>query len=95
MRISLLTRSNIYGQPASYGKRGGLRRPANVTLHADLLAEAKQLGLNISQACEAGLHERVAAVRRQRWLEENRDAIDNYNARIERDGLTLARYRQF
>jgi antitoxin CcdA len=77
------------------GKRGGLRRPANVTLHADLLAEAKQLGLNISQACEAGLHERVAAVRRQRWLEENRDAIDNYNARIERDGLTLARYRQF
>jgi antitoxin CcdA len=37
----------------------------------------------------------VAAVRRQRWLEENRDAIDNYNARIERDGLTLARYRQF
>ena len=38
------------------GKRRGPRRPTNVTLHADLLAEAKQLGLNISEACEAGLH---------------------------------------
>ena len=76
-------------------KRRGPRRPANVTLHADLLAEAKQFGLNISEACEAGLHERVAEVRRRRWLEENREAIDNYNARIDREGLTPARYRQF
>ncbi len=76
-------------------KRRGPRRPTNVTLHADLLAEAKRLGLNISEACEAGLQQRVAEARRQRWLEENREAIDNYNARIDRDGLTLARDRQF
>ena len=76
-------------------RRRGPRRPANVTLHADLLAEAKQFGINISEACEAGLHERVAHVRRQRWLEENRKAIDNYNDRVDRDGLTLARYREF
>ena len=80
--------------PADSARRGP-RRPANVTMRASLLTEAKQLGINISEACEAGLSERVAQVRRQRWLEENREAIDNYNARIDRDGLTLAHYRQF
>jgi antitoxin CcdA len=83
------------GDLPANSKRRGPRRPTNVTLQADLLAEAKHLGINISEACESGLHERVAEARRKRWLEENREAIDDYNARIERDGLTLARYRQF
>jgi antitoxin CcdA len=83
------------GDLPANSKRRGPRRATNVTLQANLLVEAKQLGINISEACEAGLHERVVQVRRQRWLEENREAIDDYNARIERDGLTLARYRQF
>jgi antitoxin CcdA len=76
-------------------KRVASRRPTNVTLPASLIAEAKQLGINISEACETGLRERVVQIRRQRWLEENREAIDGYNARIERDGLTLAKYRRF
>ena len=76
--------------------RRGPRRPTNVSLPANVLAEAKQqLGSDISEASEPGLRERVTAARRERWLEENREAIEDYNARIERDGLTLARYRQF
>jgi len=71
------------------------RRATNVTLPSDLVAEAKRLGVNVSQACEAGLQDRVAEARRQRWLAENSEAIEAYNARIERDGLTLARYRRF
>jgi antitoxin CcdA len=76
------------------GPRGS-RRPTDVTLPASLLAEARQLDINISEASETGLRERVSAARRERWLEQNREAIEDYNARIERDGLTLARYRQF
>jgi len=60
-----------------------------------LLAEAKQPDIIISDASEAGSRERVSAARRERWLEENREAIEDYNARVERDGLTLAPYRQF
>jgi antitoxin CcdA len=71
------------------------RRATNITLNSGLIAEAKQLGINVSEACEAGLRERVAQARRQRWLEENREAIEAYNASVERDGLPLARYRQF
>jgi antitoxin CcdA len=31
----------------------------------------------------------------QKWNEENKEAIDHYNARIESEGLPLAQYRTF
>ena len=73
----------------------GRRRPTNVTLRTDLLAEARHLGINVSEACERGLQENVAATKRQRWLEENREAIEDYNRHVEQHGLILERYRQF
>ena len=44
---------------------------------------------------QGGMQKAAEPDQRQRWLEQNRDAIDQYNARIEREGLTLARYRGF
>jgi antitoxin CcdA len=72
-----------------------LRRPTNVTFRLNLVAEAKQPGINVSEACEAGLSERVRQAWRLRWLEENQTAIEEYNDRVERDGLTLERFRRF
>ena len=71
------------------------RRPTNVTLPSDLVAEAKRLDINISKVCEAGLLAAVATIRRARWQEENRDAMQAYNDRIESSGPTLAAYRRF
>jgi antitoxin CcdA len=73
----------------------GQRRATNVTLPAALVAEARARGINVSQACEAGLRAAVAERRRAQWLAENREAIEAYNRRIENDGLTLAAYRPF
>ncbi|MGV6872776.1 type II toxin-antitoxin system CcdA family antitoxin [Pseudochelatococcus sp. B33] len=70
-----------------------IRRATNVTLPVDLVAEAKALQVNVSQACESGLAHSVAQARRARWLEENRAAIDAYNERVEREGLLLDEYR--
>jgi post-segregation antitoxin (ccd killing protein) len=47
------------------------------------------------RAAKTNTPEAAEPDQRQRWLEENREATDQYNARIERDGLTLRRYRQF
>ena len=71
------------------------RRPRNVSLSAGLLEEAERLGLNVSQACEAGLAAKIAERRAELWLEENRAAIEASNAYVERQGLPLARHRQF
>ena len=71
------------------------RRATNVTLPAELLAEARDLGLNVSQACERGLEAEIARSRAARWREENRDALASSNAYAERHGLPLSEFRRF
>ena len=71
------------------------RQATNVTLPADLLAEARKLSLNVSQACELGLKAEIARARRAQWLEENRAAIASSNEYVERHGIPLAEFRQF
>ncbi|MGI4802298.1 MAG: type II toxin-antitoxin system CcdA family antitoxin [Janthinobacterium lividum] len=73
----------------------GHRRLTNVTLPDDLLREARDLGINLSRACEVGLSAAVTGERRRRWLQDNHDALDEYNGYIERNGLPLEAYRQF
>lgn len=67
----------------------------NVSLNAELVAEARALGVNISQASARGLEQAVAAARAQRWAEENRAALESSNAFVEAHGLPLQSLRQF
>jgi len=71
------------------------RRPTNVTLPEALLREARNLEINLSQACERGIALAVADRRRQLWLEENKAAIAAWNAHVDEHGLPLSGYRQF
>jgi antitoxin CcdA len=66
-----------------------------VTLPEPLLREARELGVSLSQACERGVAASVAEARAQRWLRDNRDALDAWNEYIERHGLPFAEFRQF
>ncbi len=68
------------------------RRPTNVSLPADLIEEARDLKVNISKACEAGLSMEVAKTRAERWREENRSAIQYWNRWVEENGLPLEEY---
>ena len=71
------------------------RRATNVTLPEALLREARELGINLSQAAERGLAGEVAAARRRGWLAANVGAIEAYNEHVERHGLPLAVHRTF
>lgn len=71
------------------------RRATNVSLGASLLAQAKALNINISQAAEAGLAHAVAKKQADLWIEANRAALDSSNAYVEQHGLPLAQHRQF
>ena len=51
--------------------------------------------MNLSQTVDALLAEEVQRRYWARWNEDNKQAITDYNARIEREGLPLARYRTF
>lgn len=71
------------------------KKAANLSLNAQVLAMARELGMNVSKTVDALL---AKEVQRQYWLQwdaQNKEAIASYNARIEQEGLTLAAYRSF
>ena len=80
----------IRNEYAAYGKRA-----ANVSVNQRLLEDAKALDINLSATLERAPEAEVRARRREQWLEENREAIAAYNARIERDGMLSDHVRAF
>lgn len=76
-------------------RKAGNRRPTNVSLAAELIDEAKQLDINISQACEKGLAAEVKKARDDKWIEDNWAAIEYWNDYTAKNGLPLAKYRMF
>ncbi len=71
------------------------KKATNVSLAEPLLAEAKELRINVSQAAEAGVARVVAEKRAEQWVRENREAFESSNAYVEKHGLPLAKYRMF
>lgn len=71
------------------------KRPTNLSLNAKVLEMARELGMNLSQTVDTLLAEEVRKRYFERWNAENAEAIAHYSARIEREGLPLAKYRTF
>ncbi len=63
------------------------KKAVNLTIDAELLAEAKAAGTNLSNVLETALKEQLKQQRWQKWREDNRAAIEASNAQLERDGL--------
>lgn len=71
------------------------KKATNLSLQADLLAEAKSLDLNLSAELNRALAEIVKRKRAEKWLEENREAIAAYNRYVEQHGVFGEEYRQW
>jgi antitoxin CcdA len=71
------------------------KRPTNLSLNARVLDMARELGMNLSQTVDTLLAQEVQRRYWERWNQDNKEAVDAYNARIEREGLPLAKYRTF
>ena len=71
------------------------KRAINLSLNSKVLEVAKELGMNISQTVDTLLAEEVRRRYWEKWQEENKEAVEAYNARIAREGLPLAKYRTF
>ena len=66
-------------------------RPEGAALPQKLLAEAVRLKVDIAGRSEDEVRQAV----REAWIEENREAIEGWNAWVEKNGLPLERYRAF
>lgn len=76
-------------------ERIATRKATNLSLDVDLVADAKELGINLSRACEEALRSEIAAERGRRWKEDNAEAIAAWNVWAENNELPLEKYRQF
>ena len=71
------------------------KREVQLQLNAKILDRAQEIGMDVSQTVDELLAEVVNKRYWERWNEDNKEAIQAYNERIEREGLPLARYRTF
>ena len=69
------------------------KKPTNVSINSELLANARELGLNLSAELEQRLTEVVRQRRAEHWLRDNRDAIEAYNRHIEEHGMWNEEFR--
>lgn len=86
---------SIRSEASGFQEAPAPKRPTNVSLDPDLVAEAKELGINISRACEQGLLVQIRQARRENWLRDNKAAMESWNEWIEKNGIPLAEYRKF
>jgi antitoxin CcdA len=63
------------------------KKAVNVSINSDLLQQAREMSINLSQALEARLERLLRQERARRWREENREAIEEYNRYVEDHGV--------
>jgi antitoxin CcdA len=71
------------------------KRATNVSVRSDLLAAAREAGVNLSAALERALIEELAESRRKKWRKDNREAIAAYNEHVEKHGTYSDDVRSF
>jgi len=71
------------------------KKSVNLSINADLLQQAKQLNINLSQTLELQLAALVRQAKQNQWLAENRPALDEYNHRIATNGTFSDGLRSF
>jgi antitoxin CcdA len=75
--------------------RNAPKRNINLSLNSAVLDQAREMGLNISQLVDQLLAAEVEKQYWARWNEDNKQAIADYNARIESEGLFSDHWRTF
>lgn len=71
------------------------KKPTNLSLNSDLLQKSKALNINLSATLEQALRDKLAQIEAEKWRNENKNAIQAYNAFVEEQGCFGDEYRSF
>ena len=74
---------------------GASKKPVNLTINKALLEKARSLNINLSALMESALVELIREKEKSNWISDNADAIDEYNKRVEKEGLFGDDVRKF
>lgn len=71
------------------------KRATNLSINADLLSKARELGINLSATLEQALTEAIRQRARDQWVAENQAAIEAYNEHVDMRGVFSDGLRSF
>lgn len=71
------------------------KRAINLSIDSEVIDEARGLGLNLSEEAENALRRRVSEERANQWRAANREAIEEANQELGRNGLWSDGLRTF
>lgn len=71
------------------------KKPANLSLNQELLAEARRLKINLSATLEKALTAEIKARQEQEWLEKNSESLEACNDFSDKHGLFSDSFRGF
>jgi antitoxin CcdA len=71
------------------------KKAANLSIDAELLREAKLLGIGLSSFMEQKLAQEVKRRRLQAWRRDAREAMRAYNDFVEKHGIFGEEFRSF
>ncbi|MBC7952445.1 MAG: type II toxin-antitoxin system CcdA family antitoxin [Rhodospirillaceae bacterium] len=71
------------------------KKACNVSINEDLLGQARELGINLSQTLETSLTDKIREAKTKAWVEENKDAMLAMHQWVEENGLLSDHFRMF
>ena len=71
------------------------RKAVNLSIDQDVLLAAREHKLNLSRLLEETLRAELHALTQDEWRQRNKEAIDEYNTRIERHGVFSDKLRRY
>ena len=75
--------------------QGAPKKSTNLSINSDLLRQARERKINLSQLLEITLTEVLREEKGLSWREENREAIAAYNRRVAAGGVFSDGQRRF
>lgn len=77
------------GQVLIYNRKAP-KEAVNLRINSELLLRARRLKINLTQAFEEQLVGLIRKIERDRWVTEDRDTIEAYNKRYEKEDVFAA-----
>lgn len=71
------------------------KKPTNLSVNSDLLQKARELNVNLSATLENALTQIVKDKQKEDWLNANKDAIQDYNQQVKKQGVFSKELRSF
>lgn len=71
------------------------KKPTNLSINSDLLLKARARKINLSATLEQALALQLRQSEREKWKNDNREAIEALNGLADKHGLFSDSFREF